>query len=73
MISKKDLMRDLKFCQELASRLVDFADKNYTNDLWTNHHTVIQADVIRLRRELNIVRQKLDWDWGRKYDNTRED
>ena len=34
---------------------------------WYNdYHTVIQSDIIRLRRELNKVRQKLDLDYGRK-------
>lgn len=62
MTNKTEVMKDLKFCQELMDRLVEFADKHYINkeSLWECNHTVLQNDIIRLRRELNEVRRKLD-------------
>ena len=61
-MKKTEIMEDLKFCQELMGRLVEFADKHYINkkSMWEcNNHTVIQNDIIRLRRELNEIRKKL--------------
>ena len=63
MVSKKEILNDLKFCQELMDRLVDYTKENYNSDTYDNKHTVIQNDIIRLRRELNIVKQKLNWDY----------
>lgn len=62
MTSKKDLMKDLKFCKELMDRLVNYAEESYTGG-WNGKHTVIQTDIIRLRRELNTIREKLEWSW----------
>ena len=61
MKSKNELIKDLKFCQDLMDRLVKFAEKRYCcyNEYQVNH-TVIQKDIVRLRRELNAVRRKLD-------------
>lgn len=62
MTSKKEILTDLKFCKELMDRLITYAEKNYSDDYsYGSNHTVIQNDIIRLRRELNEVRQKLDW------------
>ena len=63
MISKNDLIKDLKFCKELMDRLVKYAEKEYFNKSYPygSHNSVIQNDIIRLRRELNDVRKKLDW------------
>lgn len=67
MLKKKELMDDLKFCQSLMNRLVTFADKNYKDHgYFDNKHSVVQNDIIRLRRELNDVRRKLDWDYEEK-------
>lgn len=49
---KENLMTDLAFCKALMDRLVAYAD---THD----NHTVVQNDIIRLRRELNEIRIKL--------------
>ena len=64
MVSKKEILKDLKFCQELMNRLVDYTKENYVGShSYDNKHTVIQNDIIRLRRELNDVIQKLNWDY----------
>ena len=63
MITKKEeIMKDLKFCQELMNRLVKFADEYYIreNSIWQCNHTVVQNDIIRLRRELNEIRKKIE-------------
>lgn len=60
-MNKTELMKDLKFCQELMERLIEFTKKNYYEGEYINHnHTPIQNDIIRLRRELNEVRKKLE-------------
>ena len=65
MLAKKELMKDLKFCQDLMNRLVDNANNVYDADKWyQSNHTVVQTDIIRLRRELNNVRKKLEWYYG---------
>ena len=63
MINKKDLMSDLKFCQTLMNRLVNYASEDYKDSPWDNHHTVIQSDIRRLRRELNEIHHKLEWNY----------
>lgn len=57
MINKTEVMKDLKFCQELMERLVKFAEKNYHQG---EYYIPVQNDIIRLRRELNEVRKKLE-------------
>lgn len=61
-MNKTELMKDLKFCQELMERLVKFADEYYISEgRWYQcNHTVVQNDIIRLRRELNEVRKKIE-------------
>lgn len=67
MIKKKEIMNDLKFCQMLMDRLVIYTEKNYVDSTWyDNKHSVVQADIIRLRRELNDIRKKLNWDYEEK-------
>ena len=59
-MTKAELIRDLKFCKELLQRLEEYAIEHYSDN--RNQHTVIQADIIRLRRELNEIRIKLgEW------------
>lgn len=60
-ISKDELMNDLQFCKQLMDRIVKYTEKHYRDKCYDRRHTVIQADIIRLRRELNEVRAKLDW------------
>ena len=64
MTSKKEILKDMEFCQELMNRLVDYTKKNYDDTYsYGGKHTVIQNDIIRLRRELNNLNRKLDWDY----------
>ena len=61
MTKKTEIMKDLKFCQELMDRLVKFADEGCTERIYyLEHYTVLQNDIIRLRRELNEIRKKLE-------------
>lgn len=63
-VTKKDIMAELRYCKESLDRIIKYTDKNFRDDSYLgNHHTVIQADIIKLRRELNEIRQKLQWDY----------
>ena len=54
---KVEILNDLLFCQSLMNRLIERAKKMKDNDCsWNDGHTVLQNDIIRLRRELNDVR-----------------
>jgi hypothetical protein len=64
--TKKEIMADLKYCKESLDRIIRYADKSYEDDSYFTHHTVIQADIIKLRRELNEINHKFTWDYGRK-------
>ena len=59
-LKKEEIMKELKFCQELMDRLGEFADGCHAVDWYIEKHTVIQNDIIRLRRELNEVRKNLE-------------
>ena len=61
--SKKEIMTDLNFCKELMDRLYLFADKNY-GEQYALKNSVLQNDIIRLRRELMNVSRKLAYDYG---------
>lgn len=62
---KEDILKDLKFCQDLMNRLINTAERmSNTRYLWG--HTTVQNDIIRLRRELNDVRKKMDWNYSGK-------
>ncbi len=66
IVCKKEIVADIRFCKELMDRLVTAAE-NMGVHYWDAKHTVIQNDIIRLRRELNEVRRKLDsidYKWG---------
>ena len=64
MISKNNLVKDLKFCKELMDRIIEYADNKYIEShSWRSNHTVIQNDIKRLRRELNEINKKLEWDY----------
>lgn len=64
--TRKEIMADLQYCKESLDRIIKYADKNYMCDDLYSHHTVIQADIIKLRRELNEINHKLEWDYGEK-------
>ena len=57
---KEQIYEDLLFCQNLMNRLVEQAKKTKGTSFWNDKHTVLQNDIIRLRRELNNVRIKCD-------------
>ena len=59
MANKKEIIKDTKFCQELMDRLVISAE-NMGETMWDSKRTVLQQDIIRLRRELNTLKHKLD-------------
>ena len=63
MTDRKKVIKDLEFCKELMDRLVIFAKKQENAGRFDDKHTVIQADIISLRRELNQIRRELDWDY----------
>ena len=62
-IDKKDVVKDIQFCKDLMDRILKDAKKYEKASLYDDKHTVLQADIIRLRRELNEVRKKLDCDY----------
>ena len=64
--TKEEIIADLKYCKESLDRIVKYTERNYKDSLLDNHHTVIQADIIKLRRDLNEVNHKLNWDYGGK-------
>ena len=64
MISKNNLIKDLKFCKELMDRIIKYADDKYIEShSWRSNHTVIQNDIKKLRRELNEINKKLEWNY----------
>ena len=64
--TKEEIIADLKYCKESLDRIVKYTERNYKDSLLDNHHTVIQADIIKLRRDLNEVNRKLNWDYDGK-------
>lgn len=64
--SNKEIKQDIAFCKQLMYRLMLQAEKLSGDVVPWDGHTVIQQDIIRLRRELNDVRKKLDWDYKEK-------
>ena len=59
-MTKAELIKELRFCKELMNRLEEYAIANYSD--YRRQHTVIESDIIRLRRELNEIRIKLgEW------------
>lgn len=63
--TKKEIIKDLQYCKESLDRIIKYTENYYGGD-YTNHHTVIQADIIKLRRELNEINKKFAWEYGRK-------
>lgn len=64
--SKEEITKDLKFCKELMDRLVKYTENNYSNLGYNGNGSVVKDDIKRLRRELNNVSHKLEWDYGRE-------
>jgi len=63
--SKKEILSDLKYCKESLERIIKYANREYEKR-WGNHHTVIQNDIIKLRREPNEINHKFEWNYGRE-------
>jgi len=63
--SKKEIIKDLAYCRESLDRIIEFAKRelNETTYMLYGKRTVIQSDIIKLRRELNEIRCKLDGDF----------
>ena len=64
--TKVEIISDLKYSKESLDRIVKYAERNYKNSPYGSYHTVIQADIIKLRRDLNEVNHKLNWDYDGK-------
>jgi len=64
--SKKEIMADLRYCKESLDRIIKYAEKNYVGSSYPHNHTTIQADIIKLRRELNEINHKFTWEYGRQ-------
>ena len=64
--TKKEIIVDLKYCKESLDRIVKYTERNYKDSPYDNYHTVIQADIIKLRRDLNEVNHKLNCDYDIK-------
>lgn len=58
-MTKAELIKELRFCKELLQRLEEYAIAHYSDAYTDSNRTVIQSDIIRLRRELNEIRIKL--------------
>lgn len=63
--SKNEILKDLNYCKESLDRIIKHTEKYY-GEKYSSHHTVIQADIIKLRRELNEINKKFAWEYGRK-------
>lgn len=62
---KKEILADLRYCRESLDRIIKYTEKDYDEGYPYNHHTIIQADIIKLRRELNEINHKFEWEYGR--------
>ena len=64
---KKEIIKDLQYCKESLDRIIKHTENYYDGECYyNNHHTVIQSDIVKLRRELNEINKKLAWEYGRK-------
>ena len=61
MLKKNELMNELLFCMELMKKLIEYADREYSERYYSNK-TVILNDIVRLRRELMTISHKLKGD-----------
>lgn len=59
-IDRTELLADLKYCKDSLSRIIKYTERNYSA-IYGANHTVIQKDIIKLRRDLNEVNLKLNW------------
>lgn len=65
--TKKEIIKDLQYCKESLDRIIKHTENYYNAEYYCNdHHTVVQSDIVKLRRELNEINKKLAWEYGRK-------
>lgn len=60
MIEKKQLLKDLNYCKDSLKRLISYAEQQEDENGIVTHYTTISNDIIRLRRELNEIRVRLN-------------
>lgn len=65
MIDKKQIKKDADFCKVLMDRLYDDLKEYCSKEdsYIADGHTVIQADIKRLRRELSNLYKELNYDY----------
>ena len=63
MIDKKKIVDQVRFCSVLMGRIKVDVENAHEYDCYLGKYTVMQTDVIRLRRELNELRKLLDANW----------
>ena len=64
--TKKEILNDLNYCKESLDRIIRYTEQTYEDNCYWSHHTVIQSDIIKLRRELNEINHKFEWDYNGK-------
>lgn len=62
MLKKNELMNELLFCMELMNKLIEYANREYSESIYYSNKTVILNDIVRLRRELMTISHKLKGD-----------
>ena len=64
-IQKKEILKQSKFCGELLDHINTDLEHNLkeTSDGqgWVPKYTIIQNDIVKLRRELLRLRDMVDW------------
>jgi len=64
MIDKKKIVDQARFCSVLMGRIKADIEDAEEGKFSLNNHTVMQTDILRLRRELNELRKMLDANWN---------
>lgn len=64
MIDKKKIVDQARFCSVLMGRIKADIEDAEEDKFSLNKHTVMQTDILRLRRELNDLRKMLDANWN---------
>lgn len=60
MITKSQLLKDLNYCKDSLERMIWHSEKQKDEYHSITNHTVIENDIIKLRRELNEIRVSLN-------------
>lgn len=64
MVDKKKIVDQARFCSVLMGRIKADVENAHEYDWALDKRTVMQTDVIRLRRELNELRKLLNPNWN---------